>query len=132
MTGTRPLGWAAALATIPAAGAVGLWVSPRPPPAASVTSVGSGGDPGAFIAATLMDAPEPVVTSLQSYGSGEQAGLRVGDHIIAVGGRPSPSLGALAADLRRLPPGPVDIRVRRGEKIGRVLVLSTGGGRNGG
>lgn len=121
MTGTRAIGWAALLAAVAALVAVTLWIARPHVPQRRADAAAT------FIDATLVESPGPVVTSLRSGGKGEAAGLRVGDRVEAVNGRSSPSLRALAKDLRLARRGPMDIRVRRGEGVWHAVVVKRSG-----
>ncbi|USI73115.1 PDZ domain-containing protein [Sphingomonas morindae] len=91
----RPTLWTAAICLV-AALAIGLWtehrLANRARPILSGPLV-----PGV----TLVDDPAqmPVVTSLRSASEAEQRGVRVGDHIAAVDGRPVHSVAGIAAVL---------------------------------
>lgn len=58
--------------------------------------------------------PHLVVTSLQSGGAGEAAGLRVGDRIEDVDGLPAPTIAAFNKDVVSGSHSDIDLRVRRG------------------
>ena len=68
-------------------------------------------------------APMPVVTSLRSDSEAERLGVRVGDHIAAVDGRPVRDVAGLravvTADRAR---GPVALHILRGSAVWNVAI----------
>ena len=65
----------------------------------------------------------PIVTSLRSDSEAERLGIRVGDHIDAVDGRPVRSVAALrAAIVADRGRGPVALHIRRGSAIWNVAI----------
>lgn len=73
---------------------------------------GPGGDP-----------PMPVVTSLRTNGEAERLGVRVGDHIAAVDGRPVRDVAALrAALLAARAHQPVALHILRGSAVWNVAI----------
>jgi S1-C subfamily serine protease len=63
------------------------------------------------------DGPHLIVSSLQTAGPGDAAGLRVGDEIEDVDGLPAPTLGAFNKDVASGSYQVVDLRIRRGHQL---------------
>jgi S1-C subfamily serine protease len=73
---------------------------------------GPGGDP-----------PMPVVTSLRTDGQAERLGVRVGDHIAAIDGRPVRDVAALRAALQDTRGHkPVALHILRGSAVWNVAI----------
>ncbi|AOB31080.1 hypothetical protein AKI39_10785 [Bordetella sp. H567] len=70
------------------------------------------GDPLA-VAGLRLQEPKPVVRGVIAGGAGEQAGLRPGDIIVDVGGRPAQDVGTVVRDVQQRTGQTVPLRVRR-------------------
>src|SRR5579864_4598173 len=57
------------------------------------------------------------ITALQSGMPAQKAGLKVGDEILAVDGKPVPALAAMVASLKETQDKPIALTVRRGSEI---------------
>lgn len=109
---TRFLGWGAALCALVAALIVFHALTRPAQVDAPAMALRSG---ATFVSLGEARGSYLVVTSLQTGGASQQAGLSVGDRIEDVDGLPAPTLDALDDDLALRPKGDVDLLVRRGD-----------------
>lgn len=89
---------------------------------ATVGALAAPAIPGVTVEDDAANAAMPIVTSLRSDGEAQRLGLRVGDRIAAIDGRPVRD----AADLRRAiahaSAGPVSLHIRRGDTVWTMAI----------
>ncbi|RKG70365.1 PDZ domain-containing protein [Corallococcus sp. CA054B] len=86
-----------------------------------------------FWASALSQVQTPTSEVLVESGSpAEQAGMRNGDRIVAVGGTPAATFGEVSERVRALPAAaPVSLEVKRGDALHQLTVHRSGEGRIG-